>query len=197
MCSRSQGHKIYGPKGVAALYVRRRNPPGSDQRTNQRGGHERGIVGHADISGIVGLGAACEIAGAEMEVEAKVRRSFGIICGEVVRRRWTCPRQRQIWASSCRESEHEPLCMSRVESLLMGHQWTLQSRRPRLHVCHAGAQLCAQSAGLGRRVAHSSIRSGLGASTPRLSGLCVRQVIDVVTKLRELESPVRDGEERD
>src|SRR5438552_7877435 len=66
------GHKIYGPKGVGALYVRRRNPRVQISEQINGGGHERGMrSGTLNVPGIVGLGAACEIAMNEMESEAR------------------------------------------------------------------------------------------------------------------------------
>src|SRR3954447_10197793 len=65
-------HKLYGPKGVGALYVRRRNPRVQITSQMDGGGHERGMrSGTLNVPGIVGLGAACAIAQREMPEEMK------------------------------------------------------------------------------------------------------------------------------
>src|SRR6266446_4374574 len=70
-------HKIYGPKGVGGLYVRRKNPRVVLVPMMDGGGHERGMrSGTLNVTGIVGLGKACEIAKDEMPVENE--RVFGL-----------------------------------------------------------------------------------------------------------------------
>ncbi len=66
------GHKLYGPKGIGALYVRRRSPALRLAPILQGGGHERGLrSGTLPVPLCVGLGRACGIAGQEHETDAK------------------------------------------------------------------------------------------------------------------------------
>jgi cysteine desulfurase len=65
-------HKLYGPKGVGALYIRRRNPHVRLQPQMEGGGHERGLrSGTLDVPGVVGLGMACALCQLEMTAEAE------------------------------------------------------------------------------------------------------------------------------
>jgi cysteine desulfurase len=71
------GHKLYGPKGVGALYVRRRSPRVSLEPQQPGGGQERGLRGGTlNVPGIVGLGEACRIAREEMTAEAQRLRGL-------------------------------------------------------------------------------------------------------------------------
>jgi cysteine desulfurase len=70
-------HKMYGPKGVGALYVRRRNPHVRLDPLFEGGGHERGMrSGTTNVPGTVGFGAACELAAAYRVAEAQSTREL-------------------------------------------------------------------------------------------------------------------------
>jgi cysteine desulfurase len=70
-------HKLYGPKGVGALYVRRKNPRVTIAPLLDGGGHERGMrSGTLNVPGIVGFGAAAVLAGAELAEEGRRLRDL-------------------------------------------------------------------------------------------------------------------------
>ena len=131
------GHKIYGPKGVGALYVRRRNPRVQIAAQIDGGGHERGMrSGTLNVPGIVGMGKACEIAAAEMESEAAYLRGLrDRLKHKLEVRAGLRPRQRLHGASSPRQSQHE-LRLRRRRVAAHGHQRRGSLQRFGLHLGH-------------------------------------------------------------
>ena len=182
------GHKIYGPKGVGALYVRRRNPRVQIAAQIDGGGHERGMrSGTLNVPGIVGLGKACEIASAEMENEAAYLRGL--------RDRLNNKLQSELDYIHVNGSmEHRlpgNLNMSFVyvegESLLMGINDVAVSSGSACTSATLEPSYVLKALGLGDDVAHSSIRFGLGRfNTQAEVDYVATKVIDIVKKLREL-----------
>jgi cysteine desulfurase len=192
------GHKIYGPKGVGALYVRRRNPRVQVAAQIDGGGHERGMrSGTLNVPGIVGLGKACEIAQEEMAEESKQLAHL--------RDRLKAKLESELDYIHVNGSmeHHLPgnLNMSFVyvegESLLMGIHEIAVSSGSACTSATLEPSYVLKALGLGDDVAHSSIRFGIGRyNTEAEIDYTAAKVIDVVKKLREL-SPlyemVKDG----
>src|ERR1700722_2022920 len=182
------GHKIYGPKGVGALYVRRRNPRVQLTEQINGGGHERGMrSGTLNVPGIVGMGKACEICGEEMESESKrltelrdyMKAKFENALDYV--------------HVNGNMDHHLPgnLNMSFVyvegESLLMGINDIAVSSGSACTSAPLEPSYVLKALGLGDEIAHSSIRFGLGRFNSKAEVDYVSdKVIDVVSKLREL-----------
>jgi len=182
------GHKIYGPKGVGALYVRRRNPRVQITEQINGGGHERGMrSGTLNVPGIVGLGAACELCRNEMEAEGKRE----IALRDYMRAKFE--KALDYVHVNGNMEHHLPgnLNMSFVyvegESLLMGINDIAVSSGSACTSATLEPSFVLKALGLGDDVAHSSIRFGLGRFNTKAEVDYVSdKLIDVVTKLREL-----------
>jgi len=180
-------HKMYGPKGVGALYVRRKNPRVKVTSQMDGGGHERGMrSGTLNVPGIVGLGKACELCRLEMESEAirlsglrdrlestlnKMEESY--VNGNTQHR---LPHVANI---SFKYVEGEGLMMAMSDlAVSSGSACTSASLEP---------SYVLKSLGLSDDLAHSSIRYGLGRFTTEEE---IDQAIAVTQKavnhLREL-----------
>ena len=181
-------HKIYGPKGVGALYVRRRNPRVQISEQINGGGHERGMrSGTLNVPGIVGLGKACEIARAEMAEEAARLTQLR----DKLKAKLEATLD-YIHVNGNME-HHLPgnLNMSFVyvegESLLMGINDIAVSSGSACTSATLEPSYVLKALGLGDDVAHSSIRFGLGRfNTEAEVDYVADKIIDVVQKLREL-----------
>src|SRR5208283_1252892 len=181
-------HKLYGPKGVGALYVRRRNPRVQITEQINGGGHERGMrSGTLNVPGIVGLGAACEICSSEMSAEAVRERELR----DHLRAKFEAALD-YVQVNGNMEY-HLPgnLNMSFVyvegESLLMGINDIAVSSGSACTSATLEPSYVLKALGLGDEIAHSSIRFGLGRFNTRAEVDYVGdKIIDVVRKLREL-----------
>jgi cysteine desulfurase len=184
------GHKIYGPKGVGALYVRRKNPRVQLSAIIDGGGHERGMrSGTLNVPGIVGLGKACEIALAEMPEESK-RLSY---LREKLKNAFLSNLDETHVNGTMEPGKHLPgnLNMSFVyvegESLLMGINDIAVSSGSACTSATLEPSYVLKALGLGDDVAHSSIRFGLGRfNTEAEVDYVAERLIDTVKKLREL-----------
>jgi cysteine desulfurase len=181
-------HKIYGPKGVGALYVRRRNPRVQITEQINGGGHERGMrSGTLNVPGIVGLGAACELAGNEMASESA--RLTGL--RDYLKNKFE--NALDYVHVNGNMDHHLPgnLNMSFVhvegESLLMGINDIAVSSGSACTSATLEPSYVLKALGLGDDVAHSSIRFGLGRFNTRAEVDYVSdKIIDVVHHLREM-----------
>jgi len=182
------GHKIYGPKGVGALYVRRRNPRVQISEQINGGGHERGMrSGTLNVPGIVGLGEACEICMNEMEAEAKRE----IELREYLKTKLESALDYTVINGNMDHHLPGNLNMSFVyvegESLLMGINDIAVSSGSACTSATLEPSFVLKALGLGDDVAHSSIRFGLGRfNTKAEVDFVADKLINVVQHLREL-----------
>ncbi|MCC8409210.1 IscS subfamily cysteine desulfurase [Mucilaginibacter sp. UR6-1] len=180
-------HKMYGPKGVGALYVRRKGPRVKVTAQMDGGGHERGMrSGTLNVPGIVGLGKACELARLEMDSEAQRLSALrdrleaslseleeSYVNGNVQHR---LPHVANI---SFKYVEGEGLMMAMKDlAVSSGSACTSASLEP---------SYVLKSLGLSDDLAHSSIRFGLGRfTTDEEVDYAIEVTKKAVTHLREL-----------
>jgi len=181
-------HKMYGPKGVGALYVRRRNPRVQLTAQMDGGGHERGMrSGTLNVPGIVGLGEACGIAQTEMAEEAK-RLSY---LRDKLKDRLLASLD-EVYINGTMEHRlpnnlNISFAYVEGESLLMGINDVAVSSGSACTSATLEPSYVLKALGAGDDLAHSSIRFGLGRfNTEEEVDYVAEKVIDVVKKLREL-----------
>ena len=182
------GHKLYGPKGVGALYVRRKNPRVQLTAQMDGGGHERGMrSGTLNVPGIVGLGAACEIAQREMPEESARLRALR----DKLRAKLEASLEETYINGTMEHRLPNNLNMSFAyvegESLLMGINEIAVSSGSACTSATLEPSYVLKALGLGDDLAHTSIRFGLGRfNTEAEVDYVAQKMIDVVNKLREL-----------
>jgi cysteine desulfurase len=182
------GHKIYGPKGVGALYVRRRNPRVRLAPVIHGGGHERGMrSGTLNVPGIVGLGEACRLCQVDREkdlarikllrdrLEARIRAALDHVelNGDP---EWRLPTTVNL---SFAYVEGESLIMGVPDvAVSSGSACTSASLEP---------SYVLRALGVGDELAHSSIRFSLGRFTTEQDvDEAADEIIKTVRRLREM-----------
>ena len=181
-------HKMYGPKGVGALYVRRRNPRVQLTAQMDGGGHERGMrSGTLNVPGIVGLGEACALAQAEMPAESK-RMAY---LRDKLKDRLMNSLD-EVYINGTMEHRlpnnlNISFAYVEGESLLMGINEIAVSSGSACTSATLEPSYVLKALGAGDDLAHSSIRFGLGRfNTEEEVDYVAGKVIEVVKKLREL-----------
>jgi cysteine desulfurase len=181
-------HKMYGPKGVGALYVRRKNPRVKLTAQIDGGGHERGMrSGTLNVPGIVGFGKAAEIARLDMAADTarisilrdKLENALKVIDETYVNGN-PAHRLPHVSNISFKYVEGEGLMMgfNKDIALSSGSACTSASLEP---------SYVLKALGLGDDLAHSSLRFGLGRyTTEEQIDFTIKAVTDTVLKLREM-----------
>ncbi|HOZ80449.1 MAG TPA: IscS subfamily cysteine desulfurase [Ferruginibacter sp.] len=181
-------HKMYGPKGVGALYVRRKNPRVKVTAQMDGGGHERGMrSGTLNVPGIVGFGKACEICRLDMEEDNKrISKMRDHLETELMKLEEayingsTEHRLPHVTNISFKHVEGEGLLMGFNKNIALssGSACTSASLEP---------SYVLKALGLGDDLAHSSLRFGLGRfTTDEQIEYTIKAISETVLKLREM-----------
>jgi cysteine desulfurase len=181
-------HKLYGPKGAGALYVRRKNPRVHISPMIDGGGHERGMrSGTLNVPGIVGLGKACELCQKEMTGEAA---RLGQMRDKLKNALESGMDNTAINGSlTHRLPNNLNISFAHVEgeSLLMGINDVAVSSGSACTSAAIEPSYVLRALGVSDDLAHSSIRFGLGRfNTEEEVDYVAARVIETVKRLREL-----------
>jgi cysteine desulfurase len=181
-------HKMYGPKGVGALYVRRKNPRVQISPIIDGGGHERGMrSGTLNVPGIVGLGKACAIASEDMTREAAYLGSLRDRLQDRIMSRLD-----EVYINGTMEHRlpgnlNISFAYVEGESLLMGINDIAVSSGSACTSATLEPSYVLKALGTGDDLAHSSIRFGIGRfNTQAEVDYVADRVVETVTRLREL-----------
>jgi cysteine desulfurase len=187
------GHKIYGPKGVGALYVRKKSPRVKLTSQMDGGGHERGMrSGTLNVPGIVGLGKALEIAIAEMATETERARNmrdkmwldFQAELDEIYIN-GPDPIQKPEWRLP--GNLNVSFAFVEGEALMMGIKDIAVSSGSACTSASLEPSYVLKALGVGEDLAHTSIRFGIGRfNTQEEVDYTVQQVVASVKHLREM-----------
>lgn len=182
------GHKIYGPKGVGALYVRQRNPRVQIAAQINGGGHERGMrSGTLNVSAIVGFGKACEIALGEMNGEAAFLRILRDRLKEKLEAALDHVHVNGTMEHRLPGNLNMSFAYVEGESLFLGINDVAVSSGSACTSATLEPSYVLRALGLDDDAAHSSVRFGLGRfNTQAEVDYVATKVIHTVRQLREL-----------
>ncbi len=192
-------HKMYGPKGVGALYVRRRNPRVQLTAQIDGGGHERGMrSGTLNVPGIVGLGEACAICQARNGRKNRKRLSY---LRDRLKDKLESELDEVFINGSMEHRLPNNLNMSFAyvegESLLMGINDIAVSSGSACTSATLEPSYVLKALGVGDDLAHTSIRFGIGRfNTEEEIDYVADRLIEVVRQAARAFAALRDGERR-
>lgn len=181
------GHKMYGPKGVGALYVRRKNPRVKVTAQMDGGGHERGMrSGTLNVPGIVGLGKAAEVARQDMEADTK---RIAAMRDRLERELLTIEESYVNGSTEHRLPHVSNISFKYVEGegLMMGVKDIAVSSGSACTSASLEPSYVLKALGLSDDLAHSSLRFGLSRfTTEEEIDFAIDHVKQAVAKLRDL-----------
>jgi cysteine desulfurase len=181
-------HKMYGPKGVGALYVRRKNPRVQLAAILDGGGHERGMrSGTLNVPGIVGLGKACALCHEEMPQESKKLSGMRDRLRDKIMGALDETYINGSYEHRLPGNLNISFAYVEGESLLMGINDIAVSSGSACTSATLEPSYVLKALGAGDDLAHSSIRFGIGRfNTEAEVDYVADRVIETVSRLREL-----------